>query len=568
MWGIMSAQSVAALLILYVGVAAADPCRSATAVLDPRTMEIQILDGEPPAGREADPSNMVVAWANFQDDIMQSGWSYLQVQSNPDVQDDIQAYAAGALEGYLTAHLMENQWQNMFEHYCDDQVLYCTKLIQFIHQNFEYSRRQEQKLRFQDPYWHMVHLQMKQLAGLSDAFDRKTLKPSRHITTMTRAVFFNIVGDLMDLEEAFHRAKDVNSMSQVPSCSGLVKIIGDMEDIYFAHNTWSLYKSMLRIKKKYSLPYHHLPYFTGSDNVVPGHTMTMSSYPGNLMSWDDFYLISSGLAVLETSISNNNEQLWDLVRPDASPLTWVRNGVANRLATTGQEWQGIFSRLNSGTYNNEYMILDYKLFTPGGQIPEGMLWLLEQMPGLIKAEDISHLLQQQTYWPSYNLAYFKEIFEVSGKPPLLEQYGDYFSYDNTPRARLYRRDHVNITDMSSLMRFMRYNDYQNDPLSHCNCTPPQNPIYALAARYDLLDPNGQYDVPDVVYMPVGAIDAKITNSAMMASLEFTGYSGPTYDDQPVFQWSTSGFDVPHVGQPDRWDFAPVDGWGTCPGLQP
>lgn len=32
--------------------------------------------------------------------------------------------------------------------------------------------------------------------------------------------------------------------------------------------------------------------------TIPGHTMTFSSYPGTLMSGDDYYLISSGLVGL------------------------------------------------------------------------------------------------------------------------------------------------------------------------------------------------------------------------------------------------------------------------------
>lgn len=32
-------------------------------------------------------------------------------------------------------------------------------------------------------------------------------------------------------------------------------------------------------------------------------------------------------------------------------------------------------------------------------------------------------------------------------------------------------------------------------------------------------------------------------------------SSPTYDQQPVFVWSESPYaSVPHMGQPDRWDF--------------
>jgi hypothetical protein len=33
--------------------------------------------------------------------------------------------------------------------------------------------------------------------------------------------------------------------------------------------------------------------------------------------------------------------------------------VSNRLATDGKEWTKIFEKFNSGTYNNQWMIIDY-----------------------------------------------------------------------------------------------------------------------------------------------------------------------------------------------------------------
>ena len=34
-------------------------------------------------------------------------------------------------------------------------------------------------------------------------------------------------------------------------------------------------------------------------------------------------------------------------------LEWVRNMVANRLSSTGEQWTAVFSKYNSGTYNNQ-----------------------------------------------------------------------------------------------------------------------------------------------------------------------------------------------------------------------
>ncbi|KAK8788239.1 hypothetical protein V5799_021987 [Amblyomma americanum] len=419
---------------------------------------------------------------------------------------------------------MEDQWENMFAHYCDNQTEFCAKLNGFLQKNLDYSRLNEEQLRASDP----------------------------------------LVGDFIDLEAALRRTEDLQSFSIVPACSALVKVVGDNEDIYLAHDAWFLYRSMLRIQKKYTFPWHYTQSATGPGGIIPGHTVTMSSYAGKLVSLDDFYLTSAGLTVTETSIENSNPDLWLLLDPEAAPLTWVRAMVATRLARSGREWADIFAAKNSGTYNNQWMILDYKLFTPGKPVLNNTLWLLEQMPGITKQKDISDILRKRTYWPSYNVAYFEEIFEISGQPELVEEYGDYYSYDKAPRANIFRRDHVKVHDMDSMMALMRYNDYTHDPFSRCNCTPPYNPVYAISSRYDLIDPSGKYDVPGMHRRSVGGIDMKLTNYSMFKSLEFVGISGPTWDSQPVFQWSTSGFKDSHNGHPDRWNFDPVHRvWGSC-----
>lgn len=69
---------------------------------------------------------------------------------------------------------------------------------------------------------------------------------------------------------------------------------------------------MLRVIKRYDLHYH-----TGFNNKtkIPGKSMTFSGYPGVVTSVDDYYIIKSGLVVLETTIGNSNNTLWQLVQP-------------------------------------------------------------------------------------------------------------------------------------------------------------------------------------------------------------------------------------------------------------
>jgi hypothetical protein len=86
---------------------------------------------------------------------------------------------------------------------------------------------------------------------------------------------------------------------------------------------------------------------------------------------------------METTNDVFDRSLYALLTP-ASVLTWIRSIVANRLAHTGQEWTDLFARYNSGTYNNQFMVVDYKRFTPGTAPLAGTLWIIEQIPGQVQ----------------------------------------------------------------------------------------------------------------------------------------------------------------------------------------
>lgn len=124
------------------------------------------------------------------------------------------------------------------------------------------------------------------------------------------------------------------------------------------------------------------------------------------------------------------------------------------IITVGKEWTEVFSRHNSGTYNNQWMIVDYKLFKPFKPLRDGLFWVLEQLPTLIESRDATDVLRSQSFWPSYNSPYFPTIFNLSGVPALVEQYGDWFTYDKTPRALIFNRDQSKITDMNSMIRMV------------------------------------------------------------------------------------------------------------------
>merc|ERR1712212_681476 len=89
------------------------------------------------------------------------------------------------------------------------------------------------------------------------------------------------------------------------------------------------------------------------------------------------------------TIGNSNSELWHKLKPQ-SVLEGIRSTVANRLATNGHSWADLFSIHNSGTYNNQWMVVDYNKFRPGqSTLANDLFWVLEQIPGYIQSADLT-----------------------------------------------------------------------------------------------------------------------------------------------------------------------------------
>ncbi|KAM4809194.1 putative phospholipase B-like 2 [Rhinophrynus dorsalis] len=450
-------------------------------------------------------------------------------------------------------------WMNTMMGYCGPykyQTVFCERLRKFLQDNLAWMQQEMEKGEDKD-YWHQVHLALLQLKGLEDSYNGHISFPLGKVTLNPFGfLLFQLGGDLEDLEAALNKTYSERPLGS-GSCSALIKLLPGNKDLLVSHDTWNAYQSMLRIIKKYTLPFRVAQ---NGGPTIPGWVQTFSSYPGSIFSGDDFYLLSSGMVTLETTIGNSNPSLWKYIQPEFSVLEWLRNIVANRLATGGQEWADIFTKFNSGTYNNQWMIVDYNKFRVGQtDVPYGLLTVLEQIPGMVITADKSDELYRSGYWASYNVPYFKEIFNASGLPDLVEKYGDWFTYEKTPRAQIFRRDHVNVTDMKSMVQLMRYNDFLHDPLSRCsNCDPKQNGENAISARSDLNPANGTYPFGALRQRQHGGTDMKVTSYEMAKDYQMVAVNGPTWDQVPPFQWSTSPFsNLMHMGHPDLWKFYPI-----------
>ncbi|XP_062942359.1 putative phospholipase B-like 2 [Cynocephalus volans] len=527
------------------------PASRTSSVLLDAAGQLRLVDGRHPDA---------VAWANFTNAIRETGWAFLELGTDGRYNDSLQAYAAGMVEAAVSEELIYMHWMNTVVNYCgpfEYEVGYCERLKHFLEANLEWMQ-QEMELNEDSTYWHQVRLTLLQLKGLEDSYEGRVSFPTGKFTIKPLGfLLLQISGDLEDLEPALNKTKTKPSLGS-GSCSALIKLLPNQHDILVAHNTWNNYQNMLRIIKKYSFHFQEGPH---GDPPIPGNKVVFSSYPGTIFSGDDFYILGSGLVTLETTIGNNNPALWKYVQPRGCVLEWVRNLVANRLALDGASWADIFKRFNSGTYNNQWMIVDYNAFVRGRPNPgSGVLTILEQIPGMVVVADKTSELYQKTYWASYNIPSFESVFNASGLQALVAQYGDWFSYNGNPRAQIFRRNQSLVHDIDSMVRLIRYNDFLHDPLSLCEaCNPHPNGENAISARSDLNPSNGSYPFHALRQRSHGGIDMKVTSMSLAKALSLLAASGPTWDQVLPFQWSTSPFSsLLHMGHPDLWKFLPIE----------
>lgn len=400
--------------------------------------------------------------------------------------------------------------------------------------------------------------------------------------------------------------------------SAIVKMASN--DLLVGHTTIAPYQAMMRQYKSYVFE--------------DGMGVSMSSYPGLLHSQDEWYTTSNGLSVTQTKLPIFNNSIFTAtLKGQFAGLvpSFYRTMVANYLASNVNDWQQYFSTYPSGTNNNQWLVVDMKRVSPTSTAYEdkgaknnqsahitlqtGCVLVMETLPGLIIASDLTEQVLQNGYFASYNLAYFEETAELSGQTSMAANNGTYFSFGKSPRANQFDAFQSLAQDVVSLGVLLRMNKYdintvdapsefislrsvsnsnvigmnysQFSLIPNCSgalgdtCNPKVSAMLAISSRGDL-NPVGEgtasygYLYPFVGQMNLGGIDAKVTSYHWMALGTPGGggqsrswvISGPTYDDQPVFSFSKAVAEnsacrdlflsVPHEGLPDMFNFSFIE----------
>uniref|UniRef100_A0A8C6SEU8 Phospholipase B-like n=1 Tax=Neogobius melanostomus TaxID=47308 RepID=A0A8C6SEU8_9GOBI len=471
------------------------------------------------------------AYGYFNDSLLLSGWSVLEIFAGHGrgPQDDVTTiFLAGYLEGFLTAEQMFSHYTNMYPQLIKDDIV-LNSVKRFLNKQDLWAREQVKLRRNTDPLWQHMALILAQLDGLQSGAAQWAKSKQREPLSVFSVQLLNSVGDLLDLVPAFTPRSNSSSgpaafrTTGMGHCTALIKVLPGFENLLVGHSSWYTYAATMRLYKHWD--------FKLSDPYCATGRMSFSSYPGFLTSLDDFYLLGSGLLMTQTSITVFNSSLFSSLSPH-SLLAWHRVRLANSLARSGQQWARLFSKFNSGTYNSQYMVLDLSRITLRHSIRDGTLTVVEQIPGKVMHSDQTQALRRG-YWPSYNIPFHAEIYNLSGFGVMWRRFGEDFSYDLSPRAKILRRDQGRVHNLESLKQLMRYNNYKRDPYTR------GHPCKTICCRNDLRQRRPR---------PGGCYDTKVRNVIQLA---MEAVNGPTTQGglRP-FSWqffnSTAHHGLPHV----------------------
>eukprot|EP00029_Vermamoeba_vermiformis_P007958 TRINITY_DN358_c0_g1_i1.p1 TRINITY_DN358_c0_g1~~TRINITY_DN358_c0_g1_i1.p1 ORF type:complete len:527 (-),score=126.30 TRINITY_DN358_c0_g1_i1:97-1677(-) len=470
------------------------------------------------------------AWGSWIDEVDKDGWGklYVHADSVNKKPEDVM-YAAGYLEGVLTAVRIEQNWANLLTTSPSIMKNYAL-LTKFFLEHYSFVQSSI-RAKATDPYWMNINHQFRQLEGLTAGYGTSN-GTKMAVTDMLMLSSWYDLGDILRGLSASLTLDDLHMLTVNSHCSSIVRVSDDLSSLYSGHTTWAQYGSMLRILKSYDFKIPH----------ARAQTISFSSYPGILSSTDDFFITNTGFCVMETTNEVPNNELFKSFISPKTLMSWTRVMAANRMAKDGKHWVEVYSKLNSGTYNNQWIVVDYNKFEPGKPLKEGLLWISEQIPGHIESADMTRMLSLG-YWPSYNIPYFKKISEVSGWEPYAKN-STINAYETAPRANVFRRDNYKVSSLKGIKDLLRYNDFEHDPLAM------GNPSYQLCSRFDLM-PEGKGK-----HVCFGGTDTKVTDNTIIKNMIFEAQSGPTHNQQPVFSWSGTPVcdKIGHAGMPDAFNF--------------
>ena len=471
--------------------------------------------------------DIYVATAYYTDSLLEVGWDKLAITTNSIFSDEIQAEAAGRLEGELTKYRIYDHYLNIVEDFPTND-----KVSEFLEKQESFVFDSMKKNGKNDPMLYNAYLIKIQYNAIMEQYNISIGDDQKKLTKYDFHIM-NYVAELPDIYDKFSVEEkgetDYFKMTKEDleenflkrtHCSSLFKSKNDLSEIFFGHNTWNTYYSTIRIIKEYNLNYNNQ--WVRSKNII------FTSYPATMSSLDDFYLSSHGLVTIETTNIFYNDTLYKEIVPE-SLFTCERVMISNRISNSSKEWVDNFVKYNSGTYNNQFMVLDKnKVNLVNRSIENDAFYIVEQLPGFTKSNNVTDFLKFG-YWSSYNVPFDKEIYKRSLIQEMIDSNpsaAQTIDYDNCARTKIFRREQSTVDNLEGFKTLMRYNKYKTDPYSE------NNPSNSISARSDL---RGYCS---------GAYDSKVgvLSDFSNGRVKFHLIGGPTWSEEDgiePFSWENA-----------------------------
>lgn len=281
--------------------------------------------------------------AYYDQKLFQQGTNSLFIYANPARSLLEQHRGVGFIEGYITYKQIYSAYNN-FNSLKLNAAAVNNTLQDYLHDQVEYIQAMAEQFE-RDLYWQHVYAYLEQCRYAYRGYLQRLHEESRLDLYIGWSQFYYLsnLGDFRQLLSAFTtKLPDVKQKSSI-----LIKNIN--EKLYVSHSSINSYAYMLRIVKSYNFP-------TRNANVG-SQSISFSSRPGELNSRDDFYILSSGLRVMQTCLYNYNSNNFNEFNPKTVP-SWIRVLVASNLARNSSEWVDYFVKYHSGTHNSQWVITD------------------------------------------------------------------------------------------------------------------------------------------------------------------------------------------------------------------
>lgn len=452
------------------------------------------------------------AYVEFKDDRNASGWVYYYYKAGNVNPDWLQIYLSGYMEGYSAYYLIYDSWVNMqgsignlnqdVKNFLDQQLSWVTEMVESNPTN---------------SYWNAVNMTLTQIHGVYDGFQVGIQAANRLDMNITFDQFY-LITYLTDLGDIV--AKFTGENIKYPRCSFLAKIVGD--NLFVSHTTWSGYTALLRSYKVLD--------FSLQNPMFKTQRISYSGLPGSIVSQDDFYIVDDARVVTETSLLSDNNAVYEYIHTNSVPY-WIRITAANWLFDTQQNWMDIFFAYRSGTYNNQWLLIDFNNWNASVSDlsqAKNVIWMVEEFYQLTSYQDVTQeLLVPQGYVASYNVPFTAAIQNLSMNPT---------NYTTDPRAILFKKYAPGIQSLDDFKFVMRLNNV-SDTGDYCQ---------AISSRCDL-NPNTSF--------PWGAIDCKVTSDYLAPTQQAWVIAGPTHQDVTPFSWvDWPQYTSSRNGMPDVYDF--------------